>query len=55
MPQLPLKVTVTLDNVWEMETDTTIIVLINIEEVLDDDWTDITINKVDDRYPIKER
>lgn len=55
MPLLPLKVTVTMDNVWEMEGETTIIIFINIEETLENDWTDITINKVDDRYPFKER
>lgn len=50
-----LKVYVTMNNLWEMETDTTIIILINIEQAREQEWTDNTVNNVNDKYPFKEK
>lgn len=50
-----LNVYMTPKNIWEMEAQTDIIIFIDLEKVHKNDWTDNVINKVDNRYPFKEK
>lgn len=51
----PLKVYNTSKNLWEMEIETYIIIFIDIEQVLKSNWKNDVIDKVNSRYPFKNK
>lgn len=42
-------------NLWDMEIETDIIMFINLKEIYHDDWYDHVVEKIDAKYPFKER
>ncbi|XP_029344299.1 MATH and LRR domain-containing protein PFE0570w isoform X3 [Acyrthosiphon pisum] len=49
-----LTVYITPKNLWEMETETIIILFIDLEKTCNNNWTDHIVDKVDAKYPFKE-
>ncbi|XP_060862340.1 uncharacterized protein LOC132939272 isoform X2 [Metopolophium dirhodum] len=49
-----LTVYITPKHLWEMETETIIILFIDIEKTCNKNWTDHIMDKVDAKYPFKE-
>uniref|UniRef100_A0A2H8U190 O-acetyl-ADP-ribose deacetylase C6orf130 n=1 Tax=Melanaphis sacchari TaxID=742174 RepID=A0A2H8U190_9HEMI len=49
-----LKVYITPNNLWDMESKTTIVLFIDLEKVCKNNWEDYVVNKVDTKYPFKE-
>ncbi|XP_050530524.1 uncharacterized protein LOC126899551 isoform X2 [Daktulosphaira vitifoliae] len=54
MKPLPV-VNRTYTNLWDMEKQTDIIMFINIEEIYNEDWNDQVVEKIDAKYPFKEK
>lgn len=50
-----LKVYITPKHLWEMESETLIILFIDLEQIYNKKWTDHIIDKVDAKYPFKEK
>lgn len=50
-----LKVYITPNNLWEMQDKTDIIILINLEEIRINKFSDNVIDNVNTRYPFKEK
>lgn len=53
-PNIPVIKTI-LENVWELDTDVDIILFIDMDIVYLDDWEDEVVERVNDRYPFKDR
>lgn len=50
-----LKVYITPKNLWEMQAQTHIIIFIDLDKVKLNSWSDETVDKVNDKYPFKEK
>ncbi|CAI6373290.1 unnamed protein product [Macrosiphum euphorbiae] len=49
-----LTVYITPKHLWEMETETIIILFIDLEKTCNENWTDHIVDKVDAKYPFKK-
>lgn len=50
-----LKVYITPKNLWEMDIQTHIIIFIDLEKLKLNNWSDKIVDKVNDRYPFKQK
>lgn len=53
-PNIPMIKTIP-ENVWELNTDVDIILFIDMDIMYMDDWEDEVVERVNDRYPFKNR
>lgn len=54
-PPTPLKKKFTSAQLWEMESQTDLIMFINLEEIYLDDWKDEVVENINARYPFKDK
>lgn len=54
-PQVPPKKHFTSRQLWEMESQTDLIMFINLEEIYFDSWKDEVVESVNAKYPFKDR
>lgn len=54
-PQILPKKNFTSTHLWEMESQTDLIMFINLEEIYLDYWKDEVVENVNARYPFKDR
>ncbi|XP_060856713.1 uncharacterized protein LOC132934430 isoform X4 [Metopolophium dirhodum] len=52
---IPPKVNYTFKQLWEMEKQTDIIIFINMKTVYSENWYDEVVERINDKYPFKER
>jgi len=50
-----LKVFITPTNLWDMKAKTTFILFIDVERVCKKNWTNDIVDKMDAKYPFKEK
>lgn len=50
-----LNVYMTPKNLWEMENQTNIIIFVDLKQIRQKNWTNNCLDKVNARYPFKEK
>lgn len=55
MSSPPLKVFFAPNNLWEMQPETDMIIFIDIDTIQKNNWTIDVVDKVNAKYPFKER